>query len=153
MILFSCSRERFTPADFSLVRWLDKEADYELARWHWEQCNSPLSRSTWLKAHEFGYEYAAILEEGKAVSIAGVWRFSEDAWDVAAVGTLPAWRRKGYARQVVSFITETILRAGRLATCSTDETNMAMIATAKSVGFLVMPPEAVWWKYPELPDF
>jgi hypothetical protein len=54
---------------------------------------------------------------------------------------------------VVSFVTAHILAADRLATCSTKDENAAMIATARSVGFLIVLAEAVWWKYPELPGF
>jgi len=64
-----------------------------------------------------------------------VWRYSEEAWEVAAVYTVPAFRRRGYGKAVVSFVTAHILDAGRLATCHTRVDNAAMIATAESVGF------------------
>jgi hypothetical protein len=36
---------------------------------------------------------------------------------------------------------------------ATADDNVAMTATAMSVGFRLISPEKVWWKYPELPDF
>ena len=82
-----------------------------------------------------GYEYAAIIAEGQIVSIAAVWRYSDDAWEAAAVSTNPESRRKRYAKTVVSFVSASILASGRKATCLTRSDNVAMQRTAESVGF------------------
>jgi RimJ/RimL family protein N-acetyltransferase len=152
MIRFSCTKDTFIPLDTTRARWLQKDTDYEVAQWYWEQFQSPITLSEWITAHRYGYQYAVITENGKPITCAGVWRFSDVAWEVAAVSTLVPFRKRGYAKQVVSFVTAYILGANRLATCSTNEDNVAMIATAKSVGFQIVPQEAVWWYYPELPE-
>jgi len=54
---------------------------------------------------------------------------------------------------VISFLTSAILYSGRLATCTTMETNQGMIATGLSIGYQIVPPEQVWWTYPDLPDY
>ena len=69
------------------------------------------------------------------------------------MSTLDGFRRKGYAKRIVSFVTAYILASGRLAMCSTDDGNIAMIATARRVGFQKIPQEKVWWVYPSLPEF
>jgi len=56
-------------------------------------------------------------------------------WEVAAVSTAPASRRRGYGKAVVCFVTAHILEQGRKATIFSDSTNVAMRKTAESVGF------------------
>lgn len=148
-----CTKQSFIPIDTGQVRWLEQATDYELARGYWRDFGQDLHCSTWRKAHEFGYQYAAIVENGRIVSNAGVWRFSEAVWGVGHVSTLESLRRRGYAKRTVAFVTAFILKAGRLATCSTIDDNIAMIATAKCVGFREIPQEKVWWTHPKLPDF
>ena len=153
MVYFTCTPQDFIPIPTPGVRWLSPQQDYPLAKAYWAALNQKLAESTWLKAHEFGYQYAAILAEGQVLSCAAIWRFSDTAWEIAAVGTLPGQRRRGHSRQVVAFLTAYTLEAGRTATCSTADENAAMIATAKSVGFQQVPAEKAWWVYPTLPDF
>ena len=78
-----------------------------------------------------------IWEDGKIVARAAVWKYSETAWEVAAVSTLPEYRCRGYGEKVVSHCTAVILSAGRVATCTTKDTNIAMRRTAEKVGFSV----------------
>lgn len=152
-MFFICSEKSFTPVEYGKVRWLDKDTDYEIARMNWLEWNQVLAQSTWEKAHEYGYRYAGILEEDQIISIASVWQFSENWWEIAAVSTLVNHRRKGYSKSVISFLTAYILESNRLATCSTQDDNIAMISTAKSVGFQEVLQKDVMWSYPKLPDF
>lgn len=152
-VYFSCTNDTFFPADLTRVQWLQKDLDFKVAQWYWQQRQCPLTYKTWITAHAYDYQYAVIMEGDKPVTCAGVWRFSDTAWEMVAVSTLTPYRKRGYAKQAVSFVTAYILGANRLATCGTNDENTAMIATAKSVGFQIVPQEAVWWKYPELPDF
>lgn len=55
--------------------------------------------------------------------------------DVGSVYTLPAMRRRGFARAVVSATTAAVLRAGRVPAYSTWEQNIASQRTARSVGY------------------
>jgi len=153
MIHFSCTVNDFLPVPTDSVRWLDQEADFISAQAFWLELGQPLSRKTWDMAHQFGYSYAAILLGRRILASAAAWRFSPDCWEVAAVSTLPAFRHQGYSMRVVAFVTSYILQSGKLATCCTDDDNAAMIATARSVGFQVIPREKVWWSFPDLSDF
>ena len=98
-----CSKETIIPADGSDVRWLDPDADVGLAEAYWGELGQGLCQSAWLQAHEHGYQYAAIVQCERILSLAAVWRFSVDAWDAAAVSTLEGYRRRGYAKRVVGF--------------------------------------------------
>ena len=77
----------------------------------------------------------AIIEEGRMISRAAIWQRSEDAWEVAAVSTVPEYRRKGYGEAVVRYCLAKILEAGKAATLTTRDSNTAMIKTAFKAGF------------------
>ena len=129
-----CTRESFRPSDCSRVRWLDWENDYPLARAYWLQ-DPPLSRENWELNRTEGFRYCAIVEDGAIAALAAVWTYSQTHWEVAAVSTAPASRRRGYGKALVCFVTAHILEQGRKATISTESRNVAMLKTAESVGF------------------
>lgn len=142
MISLVCTKEDFLPVENQPgIRWLDRNADYVLAAAYWRGHGQDLSRETWEEAHASGYRYAALVQGGQIVSAAAAWRYSDQAWEVAAVGTLEAFRRRGYASRVVAFVTAYILDAGQTATCHTGEDNLAMRATARRIGFRELPQE------------
>jgi GNAT superfamily N-acetyltransferase len=91
----------------------------------------------WKDAENFGYRFGAYIKDGRIESLAGAIRWSENsaAWEVGAVQTREDAQRKGYGKQIVSFITKYILDSGKYATCNTQENNLAMQKTAVSVGF------------------
>lgn len=153
MLYACCTAETFTPFELTGCQWLQRDSDFKIAEWYWQQLNSPLKHETWITAYKYGYQYAVILDQGKPICCAGVWRYSGKSWDVCAVSTLPQYRQRGYSKRIVSFITTYILESGHIATVRTSETNIAMITTAKKVGFQEIPREKIWWQYPELPAF
>ena len=99
-----CTIESFRPADTSRVRWLDWETDYPLARAYWLQ-DTLLSREDWEQNRADGFRYCAIVEHGAIAALAAVWTYSETHWEVAAVSTALASRRRGYGKAVVCFVT------------------------------------------------
>ena len=129
-----CTANSFRPTDCSRVRWLDWENDYPLARACWPQ-DAPLSREDWEQNRLEGFRYCAIVEQEAIVALAAVWTYSQTHWEVAAVSTAPAFRQRGCGKAVVSFITAHILEQGRTATILADDSNVAMLKTAQSVGF------------------
>lgn len=153
MAFFCCTKETIIPVDSSGVRWLDPNADCERAIAYWAELGHVLRQGTWLQAHGHGYRYAGLVRCERVLSCSAVWRFSEECWELAAVTTLESHRRRGYAKQTASFVTAHILEEGRSASCSTNDDNMAMIATAESVGYRRIPADQVWWTVPTLPEF
>ena len=131
-----CVPDTFRPCQPHAVRWLDVEADYPLARAFW---TIPISSEDWRGFRDEGYQYCAVTDDKKIISIAAVWRYSDAAWELAAVSTLPEFRRRGYGQSVASFVTAAILGQSRRATCLTAADNVAMQQTAKSVGYYVAP--------------
>jgi RimJ/RimL family protein N-acetyltransferase len=145
VVRYECTQATFRPDTGHPVRWLDWERDYVLARTIWPD-EYPLSRETWQEARELGYRYCGIIEcrrnsecpagKPRLLAIAAVWRYSETAWEAAAVRTQPDACLRGYAKAAVSFVTAHILNSGRRATCTTAWDNGAMQKTAESVGFV-----------------
>ena len=131
---YECTAATFRTAARYPARWLDWEDDFALAQVMWPE-TLPLTWEIWQEAREAGYRYCAAVEDGQVQAIAAVWRYSETAWEVAAVSTLPSARGRGYAAAVVSFATASILDAGRRATCTTAADNRAMQRTAERIGF------------------
>ncbi len=135
--MFVCTRDTFRVQAHDAIRWLHRDSDYGLAAESWARRGSSLTREQWDEAIlRYRYRYAGLLQKGIAVAIAAILPYSEDAWEVAAVGTDPAFRRQGFGKRVVSFVTAGILESGRVATCDTRDDNEAMIQTALGVGFV-----------------
>ncbi len=138
-----CTVKNFTPHVPEYVRWLSRDTDYNLAADFWRRLGSPLSMETWLEAiDEYRFRYAALVREDAALSIAGMIPYSATAWELGAVGTDGAFRRLGYARRVVSFVTAAILAEVPIATCTTDDANEAMIRTALGCGYTIALKDA-----------
>jgi ribosomal protein S18 acetylase RimI-like enzyme len=135
-ILF-CTEETFRPFHMDCVRWWswsEWEDYYRMTDGMWPS-SSPHTREDWEHARREGYTYCAAIVDGRNVATAAVWRRSDDEWEVAAVGTAPGFRRRGYGKAVVSFITDHIIAHGRTATIGARPGNVAMLETARSVGF------------------
>ena len=134
-IEFVCPQETFKPVAHDMVRWLNQDKDLHLVQAIFEKGQEPPSREEWDDWHKQGYQYCAIVKDGRIVSIAAVWKYSESAWETAAVWTKEEFRCQGYAKAVCSFVTSYILGCGRKATCSTRKTNVPMIRVAENLGF------------------
>jgi RimJ/RimL family protein N-acetyltransferase len=135
-VRYVCTRETFRPAEHAQVRWLTWDDDFSLVQGYWKAGGHTLTRDQWLEARSLGYTYCAIVQDECIISLAAVWRYSEAAWEAAAVSTRQEYRRQGMAKAVISFVTEHILDEGRVATCTTGEGNLAMRRTAEAVGFV-----------------
>ena len=131
-----CTAETFRPVNHAAVRWLDPDTDLSL----WQQtaremgAESP-SREDLTDWHQQGYRYCALVRGDLMMAKAAVWTYSDTAWELAAVSTLPDQRGRGYAKTVCSFATAHVLDSGRMATCHTAKMNTAMIRVAESLGY------------------
>ena len=76
-------------------------------------------------------------EDGVIAARAGIWKKSEDEWEVAGVITRPEYRKRGYSVRLVSHCVAKILEAGKTAVLSTAETNRPMIGAARKAGFVL----------------
>ena len=133
-VWFTCTRETYRPASSPDVRWLDIPDDIPHLNGMWRETGSALTEAEWRQIAADGYTYAGVILDGRLISVAAVFKFSEDAWMLAAVGTSEPFRRRGLAKQTCSFVTGYILDHVPTATCGTRSTNDAMIRTAKRIG-------------------
>lgn len=138
-IKLQCKTDSFRGSTHNSVLEFDAYENYELLNEFFGSFDKSLMCS---KEEYFddGIDYDiwddyVILEDGKIVARAGIWKYSQTAWEVAGVSTLPEYRCKGYGEMVVSHCTAIILNNGKIATCTTRDTNIAMRRTAEKVGF------------------
>lgn len=89
--------------------------------------------------------YVGIFKEGKLVSIAGQ-RLQTDDWiEVSAIVTHPEHTRKGYAKQLTSYITEEILKANKHPILHTNKGNSA-IGLYEKLGY-TLTRDMNWWYF------
>lgn len=139
-VKYVCEKSMFKPVDFSNVRWADDESDYEPMREFISDFGNDLFVTDWLSHASRGYTFCAVFNDDKISSRAAILKHTDTAWEVAAVATRKAVRNQGFAKQVVSYITEHILRSGRVAILNTAEDNIAMRKTVESLGFILENP-------------
>lgn len=139
LIKFQCEADSFKGSAHDCVSEFDAAENYEPLYEFFASFGESFIRS---KEEYFsdGLDYDiwddyVIWEDEKIVARAAIWKYSQTAWEVAAVSTLPEYRRKGYGEMVVSHCTAIILNNGKIATCTTKDTNTAMRRTAEKVGF------------------
>jgi RimJ/RimL family protein N-acetyltransferase len=131
-----CTGEMFRAVEPEGVRWLDPERDLGLfqqsAR---ERGDEPPSRADLEQWDLQGYRYCGVVAGGVLLAKAAIWAYSDIAWELAAVSTMPEHRGRGLGKCVCSFATGHILGAQRLATCHTAATNIAMLRVAERLGY------------------
>ncbi len=136
IVTLVCTRETFRPAPTESVRWLAPQADiYRVQQARRTEGQDAPTYEEWLEWHRQGYRFCAALKKGRIVAQAAVLAHSETDWELAAVGTLTAYRRQGYGRAAAAFITDFILEHQAQATCHTEATNTAMLRLAESLGY------------------
>ncbi len=94
-----------------------------------------------LRALETG-QYFGLRQDGRIVSVAGVHVYSE-RYAVAAIGNIvthPAYRRRGYARQVTACLCRSMLGKVEHVGLNVRANNEAAIACYTGLGFQIVAP-------------
>ena len=137
LLSFTTDGTGFRPYRMEGVRWWDvgdwREAD-EAGRRAWPDWEF-WPEEEWRQLYGEGYRYCALLRDGAAVATAGLWLRSPTTWEVIAVGTAPLYRGQGYAKAVVTFVTEHVLVQGRMARITTRSDNLPMRRVIARLGF------------------
>ncbi|MEY2469433.1 MAG: FR47-like protein, partial [Actinomycetota bacterium] len=120
-VTYVCTADAFKPAPWDEVMWLDVVRDFALlAAFHARNPDGgPFTDESALNWRDSGFSDAGIVQDGVLVARAARWAYSDEAWELAGVITLPERRGEGLGRSACSFITESIVTAGRTATCHT----------------------------------
>ena len=107
-LTYVCDVQSFRPAQTRDVRWLDVEEDFAVLQ-HFHETRDPSGKPfTWADAVKWkdrGFTDAGIIEGGVLVSRAALWTYSEDAWELAGVFTIPTARGAGRSRSACTFVT------------------------------------------------
>jgi GNAT superfamily N-acetyltransferase len=94
-----------------------------------------------LRVLEMG-QYFGLREDGRLVSVAGVHVYSE-RYKVAALGNIvthPAYRRRGYARQVTARLCQSVIEKVEHIGLNVKANNDAAIACYAGLGFEIIAP-------------
>ncbi|MGE3801805.1 MAG: GNAT family N-acetyltransferase [Candidatus Kapaibacterium sp.] len=84
-----------------------------------------------------GFPLYGIIIDGVLCAIADAAVRDSDIAAIQQVYTLPAERRKGYARSIVAKISEELLSSGFMPTYLVSESNLPSVALAESLGFIL----------------
>lgn len=135
-IRMECTADTFRPATDHRVRWWRKSDWAHMYRSSQGMfMGPPWERKEWERLYDQGYEYCGVVRNRQAVAIAGLWRRRKKTWEVIAVGTSEKYRGRGYAKAVISCVTQRILESVPRATITTLPQNIALQKAAEAVGF------------------
>ncbi len=137
---FVCTKDTFRGSFDASVAAFDAYENYEMITAFYDSC--PECQSFPKEEYFSGdwydkWEDYVIWDNGRIAARAGIWKNSEEQWEVAGVITRPEYRQKGYSARIVSHCIAKILEQGKTAILSTAETNYPMIGVAKRAGFIV----------------
>ena len=79
--------------------------------------------------------YCLLYSDNLPVARGAVEPYSEQAWEAADIRTAKDYRCKGFAKEILRFLSQYIIEHGKLATCRTEKDNIAMQKVIKSIGY------------------
>lgn len=122
------------------IRWLKMPEDYDIYCEHLRERypDRIFSVDDWLKWDEEGTPYCGLFKEGKMVARAAAEKYLDDKWETADVRVWCSERGKGFAKQICYFVTKFILENNKIATCRTEEDNIAMQHVINALGFKII---------------
>ena len=133
--------KKFYPEEKAGIKWIKLPDDlyamhlFSLDRKPDVIFNEKESLDFFQKCHENGEIYCAIFVDERIAATAAVEKYSKDKWETGSVRVLRSERNKGYAKQICYFVTKFILDRGYIATCRTEEDNIAMQKVIHALGF------------------
>ena len=77
---------------------------------------------------------AAIMHDGEIISFAIPLSFRDGETEIGGVATVPDRQNKGYCKALISEMAFRILNEGKIATLTTEKTNLAMQKAAEAIG-------------------
>ena len=79
--------------------------------------------------------YCLLYNDNLPVARGAVEPLSEQTWEAADIRTAKDYRNKGFAKEILRFLSQYIIEHGKMATCRTEKDNIAMQRAIKSVGY------------------
>ncbi|MCL2532208.1 MAG: GNAT family N-acetyltransferase [Oscillospiraceae bacterium] len=121
----------------SQVKWLG-ENDVAQLNAHLHLCEqSPMDESQFRALYQQNIaRYCLLYIDGVPVARGAVERYSENTWEAADIRVARKYRGKGLAKEMLRFLSQHIIAYGKIATCRTQEDNVAMQKIIHAVGYI-----------------
>ena len=88
--------------------------------------------------YEESIKYCILFHCDLPVARGAIEPYSDNAWEAADIRSADEYRGKGFAKEILSFLSKYIIENGRIATCRTEDDNHAMLNVIKSLGYVVV---------------
>ena len=82
--------------------------------------------------------YCLLYHDGLPVARGAVEPLNDNVWEAADMRIAKVYRGKGFAKEMLRFLSQYIIEHGKIASCRTEEDNEAMQAVIKSIGYKEM---------------
>ena len=91
----------------------------------------------WLKViYKAGIaRYCLLYHDGLPVARGAIEPLNDDVWEAADMRTAKAYRGRGFAKEMLRFLSQYIIEHGKIASCRTEDDNKSMQAVIKSIGY------------------
>ena len=118
------------------IEWLT-ENDCAKLNEHFVLAGQKQQTEDWLKdIYQKGIaRYCLLYHEGIPAARGAVEPLSEQIWEASDIRTAKAFRNRGFAKEILRFLSCHILEHGKTAYCRTEEDNAAMRQVLQSVGY------------------
>lgn len=129
-----CDREHFRPDKKQRARRLmPYGSDREMCMDWRSKYPRAINPYTYEEANPVSY---GVITDGELASLSVVWRYDLPFWEIG-VETAPDYRKRGYAKSVVSLATEEVMAAGRIPWYYVDASplNIASLRVSKALGY------------------
>jgi len=125
----------------SRIEWLGEDDSAKLNKHLVLAGQKPIKDKQFREMYRKGIaRYCLLYHDGLPVARGAVEPYSEHAWEAADIRTANAYRGRGFAKEMLRFLTQHILAQGKIATCRTEEDSFAMQTVIKFVGYEEMNP-------------
>ncbi|MCL2404253.1 MAG: GNAT family N-acetyltransferase [Defluviitaleaceae bacterium] len=123
----------------SHIMWL-AENDMDKFNEHLVLVGQKPGKDDWLKEmYEAGVaRYCLLYHDGLPVARGAVEPLTDEVWEAADMRTAKVYHGKGFAKEMLRFLSQYIIEHGKIASCRTEEDNVAMQKVIKSVGYKEM---------------
>ena len=137
-IIYQLKQYTDTPHQ-SNIEWL-AENEMEKFNEHLTLVGQKPGKDDWLKEiYQTGIaRYCLLYHDGLPVARGAVEPLNDDVWEAADMRTAIAYRGKGLAKEMLRFLSQYIIEHGKIASCRTEEDNVAMQKVIKSIGYKEM---------------
>jgi predicted GNAT family acetyltransferase len=128
----------------SQVAWLG-ENDAEKLNAHLKRCGqSPMDEDLFRALYQQGIaRYCLLYINDIPVARGAVEFYSEAAWEAADIRTAREYRCRGLAKELLRFLSQYIVAHAKIATCRTQEDNIAMQKVIHAIGYKQDVPHAL----------